>query len=460
MLKGLNPHDPLQAQQIARITGLFGNDPNSLDTTSFVSHDYYVNDLMQGYSWTGHTGTAAHAITVSFSSATGASDSAGLTGQAVLSAAQQAGINAALQQWENVANITFVQVNGPADIDIRLANMPSGVSAWTASASTSSATQIAYADIVFDKSYNANFTPGNYAFLTALHEIGHAIGLKHPGNYNAAGTATTGNFLPTSQDNHDASVMSYNNGTYADANHNPITPMIFDVATAQYLYGANSNFNAGDTTYSFDGSAKSETIWDGGGTNTFNTSNLTTNNVINIQSGLYNVSTLGQTNVWIAYGTNIQNVIAGSGNNTIYGNQLSDLISTGNGNNLIFGDGGNSNIQTGTGNDTIGAGQGNCTINGGGGTNLIVSGHGSNLLMIDTTAGNNIVFNFKEHSTSPVADIIDISHQVFASVQAALSAITYGNNNAFIHLGGADIGETIALIGVKAGLTAADFAIV
>ena len=44
------------------------------------------------------------------------------------------------------------------------------------------------------------------------------------------------------------------------------TPMVYDIAAIQYLYGANMNHNSGDTTYSFDPDTPFiEAIWDAGG---------------------------------------------------------------------------------------------------------------------------------------------------------------------------------------------------
>ena len=43
-------------------------------------------------------------------------------------------------------------------------------------------------------------SPGNYAYKTHIHEIGHAIGLTHPGDYDVGG-GTGESFLPAGEDN-------------------------------------------------------------------------------------------------------------------------------------------------------------------------------------------------------------------------------------------------------------------
>ncbi|MGB7086273.1 MAG: M10 family metallopeptidase [Phormidesmis sp.] len=123
---------------------------------------------------------------------------------------------------------------------------------------------------------------GSHGFMTLVHETLHALGLKHPGNYNGE-EGGTGPFLPYAADNTTNSIMSYN-----FAGEGAITPMPYDIAALQYLYGAR-NLNSGNTTYQFSsvysfsdgdrtwGSARAAsklTLWDQGGTDTLDFSRL------------------------------------------------------------------------------------------------------------------------------------------------------------------------------------------
>ena len=66
--------------------------------------------------------------------------------------------------------------------------------------------------------------------------------------------------------------MSYYSGpTYGGIE--PITPQLYDIATIQYLYGANTSTRSGNDTYTFSTSLQVKTIWDGGGNDTFDASN-------------------------------------------------------------------------------------------------------------------------------------------------------------------------------------------
>lgn len=87
---------------------------------------------------------------------------------------------------------------------------------------------------------DAGVQEGGYGRLTIMHEVGHALGLKHPGNYNAGGGGSPGPFLSQALDNKQNTMMSYyDNG--ASKRVNSATPMIFDIAALQYLYGANKS---------------------------------------------------------------------------------------------------------------------------------------------------------------------------------------------------------------------------
>ncbi|WP_245329235.1 M10 family metallopeptidase C-terminal domain-containing protein [Bradyrhizobium centrolobii] len=236
---------------------------------------------------------------------------------------------------------------------------------------------------------------GNYYFTTALHELGHAFGLKH--SNETGGVANVA--VPTAHDDSEYTVMSYRSyiggpttGYTNEAYGYPQTYMANDILALQTLYGANYTTQSGNTVYTWSpttgqefingvgqlapgggagGSANRiyETIWDGGGVDTYDLSNYTTNLSINLNPGASSVFSsvqlayLGNNhyasgNVYNAYLYNndarsyIDNAIGGSGNDTIIGNAIDNVLNGGSGNDTITGGGGNDTIIGGPGTDT------------------------------------------------------------------------------------------------------------
>ncbi|MDE2259810.1 MAG: hypothetical protein KGK17_05740 [Betaproteobacteria bacterium] len=223
---------------------------------------------------------------------------------------------------------------------------------------------------------------GGYEYFTLLHELGHALGLKHPfdatsSSFNSV-VISPDHTVSGSLDSNLYTVMSYTTvaGTsMVGFSFNPTTPMLLDIAAMQAMYGANMGYNAGDTTYNFNdnpGQYYFETLWDGGGHNTIAYTGNTSSS-IDLRPGYgstignpvyaYDNSTpsnnLKIQNLWIAYGTHIDTAsTTGTGNNTLTANNDGDTLIGGAGNDTLIG---------GTGNDTFSGGGGNDTFTGGGG---------------------------------------------------------------------------------------------
>ncbi len=241
--------------------------------------------------------------------------------------------------------------DGSYSSDITYSTTPTGIAAdqiWLSSNWTSNA--------------DSGMVNGGYGLQTMLHEIGHSLGLSHPGVYNAAPgvTITYDTDAEFSQDNRQYTVMSYFGGYDTTANtwtqdgtssrHKySQTPMVYDIAAIQSLYGAdmttrtgdtiygyNANFAAGDTEKSiFDFSTNTApilTIWDAGGSDELDCSGWNGNQTINLTAGSYSSVCGLNNNVGIAFGTTIENATGGNGNDTLTGNSGNNLLNGGDGN--------------------------------------------------------------------------------------------------------------------------------
>jgi hypothetical protein len=208
---------------------------------------------------------------------------------------------------------------------------------------------------------NSSTADNNYVYQTFYHEICHALGLGHPGNYN--GTAQFGSNNRFSNDSWQMSIMSYFNqvqNTNVAANRlaNLITPSPADIEVLRTYYGTNRAF-LGDTIYGV-GTSISEgtnfylnrlssfastnafTIHDDGGIDGVNFNNFSANQRIdltvptsigaNVRAGNVTSDVGGLTqNMTLAVGTVIENARTGSGNDSITGNSAANRFNGGRG---------------------------------------------------------------------------------------------------------------------------------
>lgn len=249
---------------------------------------------------------------------------------APLSTAQMTAVRSALATWSAVANISFSEVaeSSTSVGDIRFGlSYAVGDEAWGYAYYPGNA---AYAgDIWINRKDVADktFTPGDFDFSATIHEMGHAIGLKHPGNYNAGGGGAEGPYIMPSLDRTTFTIMSYTDpewgGIYVQ------TPGVYDIQAIQYLYGANTTTNTGNTTYTFSPSnLVGKSIWDASGTDTIDANAFTSAVTIDLQDGHY--SNIGLTeNLGIAFGTTIENAKGGTASDTLIGNTASNTFTGG-----------------------------------------------------------------------------------------------------------------------------------
>jgi len=247
--------------------------------------------------------------------------------------------------------------------------------------------------------FQSGLAPGQPLWAGLIHEIGHALGLKHP--FDLPDTLTS--LGHASEDNDRYTVMSYTpradavlvflthtetGFTYGGANLTPETPMLFDIGVLQAIYGANDTATAGNDVYSLPDYPAFRTIWDAAGTDTLDASGFARGSVLDLRAGHFSTigpvgfnedgvwlevvpayytdlydeienptipPTYGTNNVAIAYGTVIENATGGTGNDVLIGNDEANILTGGAGNDTLSGgNGADQFVFTSlTGSDTV-----------------------------------------------------------------------------------------------------------
>ena len=361
--------------------------------------------------------------------------------------AKRAALVSVLDEYEEIINVTFTEVTGQADPDINfgLVSLNGGQGGFNYSYSTSNGQ-------VVSRTYDAFAVFGSTIDLTTpdgrnllLHEIGHALSLKHPGAYDVGGNIPPPPYLPTAEDNNKYSVMSYNvnpdNGL--DSDH----LMLYDIAALQARWGANLSTRTGNDTYTAP-AGRMQVIWAAGGTDTIAASAQSPTVRIDLRPSHY--SAIGRTtdNLAVAFDVSvggsvvnyIENATGGSANDTIYGNEIANVLRGQSGNDRMNGFGGADNLNGGAGNDTLfgslgydkvygGTGidslygdGGNDTLYGGGGNDRMNGGVGRDTFVFNTalnaSTNRDTILDF-----SHVDDTIRLTHDVFSAVSTgALTA--------------------------------------
>jgi Ca2+-binding RTX toxin-like protein len=157
--------------------------------------------------------------------------------------------------------------------------------------------------------------------------------------------------------------------------------MVYDIQALQHMYGANDNYNVGNTKYEFDpAKPNSLTIWDAGGEDLLDFSNFNYRCDIDLNDGAYSTIRYAgwnpDDNFGIAFNTFIENVSGSQANDTIIGNELDNEISGNNGNDTLFGGAGNDVFNWAAdsrgGTDTMHGGSGNDTFVLGGANDIVL----------------------------------------------------------------------------------------
>lgn len=310
-------------------------------------------------------GALGQAATISFAfRATGSGMPSEVQGFTNFTAVQIQATLLALQAWSDVAGITFVRQDTAAgysnNATMLFGNYSSGADGAAAFAylpgSTAAAALAGDVWVNASLSYNAAPTLWGYGQMALVHEIGHALGLLHPSDYDAAPDVdlTYGQHASYHEDSNQFTLMSYfgetSTNAFYGASRYASAPLLDDIAAAQRLYGANMSTRTEDTVYGFNSTAgrawfsASEgqsapifAVWDAGGIDTLDFSGYETRQLIDLRQGSFSNTGILVGNVSIAIGAVIENAIGGSGDDVINGNSADNRITPGAGHNQVEG---------------------------------------------------------------------------------------------------------------------------
>ena len=211
-------------------------------TTIPLSGLNHIDALLdKGPDWNFLSNSNANVLYYTFSTASG--NEPGKSGQEMFSFAQQAAARTAFSYLQQVTGIEFVETNAGTAAQIHLAKMDlagqftTGLCSWLAgyrsypdgTLTEYTANAYVYLDHIDWGHITNNLTPGTQGYETLLHELGHAIGLKHPFAENAGDVVLSGQ-----EDNTANTIMSYTNvgGPYS-----AFQP--YDIAALNWLYGGD-----------------------------------------------------------------------------------------------------------------------------------------------------------------------------------------------------------------------------
>ena len=380
-----------------------------------------------GNSWAPHTPGTAATVTWGVRDSGPALDASGNpTAFIQVSDAQIAAGQVALANYAGICNLTFTQVN-PGGTTNQATILMGGYDSTSDGAGAyayfpgSTADDKNAGDLWINNDFvsTTNLPIGSYDQFVFLHELGHAMGLAHPGDYNTApGVSITydknAQFV---QDSQQYTVMSYFAATDTNANAPgtyPDTLMLYDIYALQQLYGVNATFNAGNTTYGFHvtvGGAYDFTvntdplmcIWDGSGVDTLDLSGFSARQLIDLTAGHFSNVGGFKGNLSIAIGAAIENAVGGSGMDEIDGNALRNHLSGGAGADTIVGLGGRDVIAGGAAVDVLAGGSGADRLNGGAasdgldgnaGKDVMTGGKGADLFNFTAGTGSDQITDF------------------------------------------------------------------
>jgi serralysin len=326
---------------------------------------------------------------------------------------EKAAAQVAFQQYENICDLDYVEVDSAEDADFILTTfttVPNLLGVMNPPGEP-------YEGIASFNKQGVGWTEdglqqGGFGFITLIHEFGHGHGLAHPHDNGGNSTVMRGVEEDGPAFSYTTGDYGLNDGAYTTMSYNEAwqqhpdgisdsdnwgyqgTMMAFDVAVLQQKYGANMDYMTGDDTYELWSENAPGTmykcIWDAGGRD-----RIVAGDAIDVTIDLrpatlkYEVGGGGWVsfadNIYggytIANGVRIEDAVGGAGDdllvgstrrNVLDGGDGRDVLNAGVGNDVLFGGADKDYLRGGAGDDRLLAGFGRDVLTGGAGSDAFV----------------------------------------------------------------------------------------
>jgi serralysin len=320
----------------------------------------------------------------------------------------------ALDEYEKVADIIYIEVNSRAEADFQFITYPGtpGVGASLLgrmsppNEENEGQAEFNAGDVRWTQE---GLQQGGFYFPTLLHEFGHGHGMAHPhdngGRSSIMRGSDDGSVIGGALADFDLSqqvftIMSYNDGwqtspygmprsggiTGTEVDHYGWmgTLAALDIAVIQDKYGVNEEWANGNDVYSLKDVNAAGTyyaaIWDGGGSDEIRYDGAK-DATIDLRPATLQYEYGG--GGWMSYaygihggftianGVTIENATGGAGADTLVGNDAANVLSGNAGDDVFRGGAGADILNGGAGDDTFFSGAGADRLNGGDGVDTI-----------------------------------------------------------------------------------------
>ena len=268
-------------------------------------------------------------------------DSDAATSKRPMSSSEKAAVRAALSLVGSFTGLTFTEVQefNQSFGQIRLTvSQQSNTKGYTWLPETSNINGQA-GDIYMDEESMLYLQPGGEGLQALLHELGHALGLRHPTNVDV-----NDHWAQVAADTFDSTQWSVMAKSTSSQGLSRIDFGVLDISALRYTYGVKL-VNAGDSIYKLadtDGQIL-RTIIDDGGVDIVDCSSLSTGASVNLGAGKYwdigltNDGIKATNNMSTSLDTFLEAVIGTAYDDVLIGNAQNNQFTPGKGNDWIDG---------------------------------------------------------------------------------------------------------------------------